>query len=779
MLRTLLSFITLISLTLSVQAQSVGVTMSGGGAKGLYHIGVLQALEEIGVPIESVSGTSMGAIVAGLYAAGYSPKEMYYIATSGELQKWVSGEIDNNYGAYFRESNRFRKTPSILSMRLDPKDPRKIVYMPESLISTAQVDMALSNYFAPASAVAKGDFSKLMVPFLCVASDVMERKGVVLKSGDLGEAIRSSMAIPVAYSPVRQSGMILYDGGMYDNFPWQPLREFYKPDIIIGSMCGSGNIDPKIETSIVDQLFSLTMHNSAYELPEGDILISRNVDVGMFDFDNPAEVINLGYEDTMLHADSITSRLTTRWDADTYKKRREAFKAKCAPLVFESYQVNGLDEDQKRYVYDFMTIRRRNHNVLQREMGFEELRSNIFSVLTSGDFESEFPQITFNPETGKYDYAINLSTKPSLKLSLGGNLSSTPFNQIYLGVNYRKITTVSKSLFTELYLGPVYNCGFLGGRIDMFMKVPLFIEGYYSFVSKNLSHGDFGELSKVNNTLQVKSLDHLVSLGVGAPLTHRMMFSLRSNLGITNQQYDTQEITLPSNITLPIDRTTFKYWASKAEMEHSTLNKPLFPTDGSRLTLSGLLTLGSERSYAEESYEGVTPTSLDKDRHHNWIGLKAVYEKYFNISSWLSWGMRLDGVYTNVEDFQTQTATSMILPSYEPVLHSKMVFMPEFSARRYVATGVAPTIKMLNNLYIQAGCYALARDIYRDEDIDVRTTIEDKYSLHFVSDIAFIYQSKLGFLSLEYTKYNLHNWDNMYLTLNFGYSIFAPKGTFY
>ena len=105
--------------TLPAAAQSVGVVMSGGGAKGLYHIGVLQALEESGIPIDYVSGTSMGSIIAGMYAAGYSPEEMRRIVASGVVKQWVSGRIDPSYLPYYRRNTG---TPIFLSIRLNMKD---------------------------------------------------------------------------------------------------------------------------------------------------------------------------------------------------------------------------------------------------------------------------------------------------------------------------------------------------------------------------------------------------------------------------------------------------------------------------------------------------------------------------------------------------------------------------------------------------------------------------------------------------------------------------------
>ena len=123
MLRKSLAFVVVaLLLAAGASAQSVGLVLSGGGAKGLYHIGVIQALEENEIPIDYVAGTSMGSIIAALYAAGYSPEEMRAIVDSGQVREWVSGRIDSRYASYYRQ---MQDQPSMLTLRLNLRDEEK------------------------------------------------------------------------------------------------------------------------------------------------------------------------------------------------------------------------------------------------------------------------------------------------------------------------------------------------------------------------------------------------------------------------------------------------------------------------------------------------------------------------------------------------------------------------------------------------------------------------------------------------------------------------------
>lgn len=330
--------------------------MSGGGAKGLYHIGVLEALEENGVPIDYVAGTSMGSIIAAMYAAGYSPAQMREIVASGVVKEWVSGRIDPRYTPYYRQIGH---NPSFISVRLNLGNSGKR-FRVTNLISSTPIEMALTELFAPASAAAGGDFDRLMVPFLCVSSDMNAREPVVMRNGDLCEAVRSSMSIPLVFKPMKVDSMLLYDGGIYDNFPWRPLDVGFRPDLIVGSICTAGNTPPGEDINILDQAFMLAMHDTDYDLPKGrSVTVRRAVDVNMLDFDSAVAVMDAGYEDAMAVMPQILERVSERWSPRRYAERREEFRAKCPPLVFNDYKLEGLSSAPEAYIRDFVKVDRR------------------------------------------------------------------------------------------------------------------------------------------------------------------------------------------------------------------------------------------------------------------------------------------------------------------------------------------------------------------------------------------------------------------------------------
>ncbi|WP_418992957.1 patatin-like phospholipase family protein [Alistipes sp.] len=774
MLRKSLSFLACVLVAAAVFARdvsaaqpgSVGVVMSGGGAKGLYHIGVLEALEEYGVPIDYVAGTSMGSIIAAMYAAGYSPAEMRRIVDSGVVREWVSGRIDpNRYMPYYRQVGH---NPSFINLRLDLGNPEAKFRIPTNLISSTQIDMALVELFAPATAAAKGDFDRLMVPFLCVASDMNHRRAVVIREGDLSEAVRSSMSIPLVFKPMKVDSMLLYDGGIYDNFPWKPLDADFNPDLIVGSICTEGNTPPGPQSNILDQAFMLAMHETDYTLPaDRSVTIRRAVHAGMLDFDQATAIMDAGYVDAVAQMPEILKRTSRRWTPEQYAARREKFRAEWPPLIFNDYKLEGLNPRQQAYIRDFVRVDRRTPGH-QRPMGFSELRDNLFGVLAGGDYTMDFPAVSYDSVRERYRFEAQFHTKPNFKITLGGNVSSTAFNQAYIGVNYQTTGRVAQQLGADLYLGPIYTWGALGGRTDFYLREPLFLDYSYNFSVRNLRHGSFGNVTRIDNTAEVKNSESFFSLAAGISLTHRSLFSLRANGGHVNYHYDSGDLFADDT-----DHSRYSFFALKAEVARNTLDKFLYPRRGSDVRLSAIFVTGRDKYRPYDAGGFVSRTT------RSWFGGRFTWDKYFDMPrcSWFSFGFNVDAVFTNHPAFTTGGATLMSLPAYAPIPHAQMIYMPDFRAERFVAGGVMPTFDLMPNFFFRTGFYTMFRERRSFIPETVQGFQDERW--HFIAEASLVYHTPIGPVSLALTKYDLRNWKNMYLTFNFGYAIFAPKGTFY
>ena len=252
----------------AAKAESIGLVLSGGGAKGIAHIGVIQALEDNDIPIDYITGTSMGAIIGGLYAAGYSPQEMLELIKSDGFADWSTGTINNNLTYYF---DKKEPTPAMLHINFGNADSStvKANILPSSHINPLPMNFAFMELFSPYTAQCVGDFDKLYVPFRCVASDVFHKRKLVLKDGSLGVAIRASMSFPLVYKPQYIDSVPVFDGGIYENFPVDVMREEFSPAFIIGVDVNAGEPETDMD-NIIKQVQSRIVQNNFTDITDGE-----------------------------------------------------------------------------------------------------------------------------------------------------------------------------------------------------------------------------------------------------------------------------------------------------------------------------------------------------------------------------------------------------------------------------------------------------------------------------------------------------------------------------
>lgn len=228
----ILLFVCIFTFNINLSAQEelpkrkkVGVVLSGGGAKGVAHIGVLKAIEEAGIPIDYVVGTSMGSIIGGLYAIGYSPEQLDSVVRS---QDWTFLLTDQ-----MKRKNK--------NMHERENDEKYILSVPFSKTSIKEITggvikgQNIGNLFSELTLGYHDsiDFNKLPIPYACVAEDIATGKEVVFHNGVLSTAMRASMAIPGVFTPVRMNNMVLVDGGVSNNYPVDVARQM-GADIVIG-----------------------------------------------------------------------------------------------------------------------------------------------------------------------------------------------------------------------------------------------------------------------------------------------------------------------------------------------------------------------------------------------------------------------------------------------------------------------------------------------------------------------------------------------------------------
>jgi NTE family protein len=210
-------------------AQRVGLVLSGGGAAGFAHIGVLKALEERNIPIDYISGTSAGALVGAMYACGLSIQQIEAIAISDEFMRMANGEVERKYKFHLRRED---ENASMVNLSFS-KDSVFFKSLPTNLVTPALFDFDMLRVFGVIGASRFQNFDSLFVPYRWGASDIKNKKEVIFRNGNLNHAVRASMTFPFYINPITINGVLMFDGGLYNNFPADVMYYDFNPDYII------------------------------------------------------------------------------------------------------------------------------------------------------------------------------------------------------------------------------------------------------------------------------------------------------------------------------------------------------------------------------------------------------------------------------------------------------------------------------------------------------------------------------------------------------------------
>ena len=682
----------LLLLPMWVQAQKVGLVLSGGGAKGLTHIGIIRALEENNIPIDYITGTSMGAIVGSLYAMGYSPDDMEALLKSEDFKRWYSGEVEEEYMYYFKKN---LPTPEFLNIRLSFRDSLKIKpqFLPSSVVDPVQMNLVFIDLYARATAACGGDFDKLFIPFRCVASDVYNKKQLVMKRGDLGDAVRASMSFPFMFKPIEIDSVLAYDGGIYNNFPTDVMRDDFHPDIIIGSVVATNPTKPK-ENDLMSQIENMVMQKTDYSIPdsEGIVMTFKYYDVNLMEFQRINELHDIGYNRTMSMMDSIKSRIHRRVNLDNIRLRRLVYKSNYPELRFKNILIEGANAQQQAY------IKKEFHASDDKEFTYEDVKRGYFRLLSGNMISEIIPHAVFNPEDDTYDLHLKVKLEDNISVRIGGNVSTTSSNQIYLGLSYQNLNYNAKEFTFDGQLGKIYNNVQLMGKIDFATSIPT----SYRLIA-SISTFDYFKKEKLfsrNDKPAFNQKDErFVKLKVGLPF----LSNKRAEFGvgaakIQDRYFQKNVIDFDKD---KYDKSTYSLFGGSISFNGSTLNSRQFPTQGAHEELVAQIFTGKECFYPGESSDNKKAS----EERHSWLQLSYMKEKYHRMAEHWTLGWYLKALYSSRNFSENYTATMMQAGEFAPTAHGQLMYNEAFRANQFVGVGVRPIYRFNQMFHVRGEFY--------------------------------------------------------------------------
>lgn len=476
----------LTALPASLQGQSadknggcpkVGIVLSGGGAKGAAHIGVLKYMEEIGIPVSYVTGTSMGSILGGLYALGYSPEEMEELISGIDWPMYITGKVERRFLSQRRRKVSGELLLNIPYGKFTRRDDAVMSAMP---LGAVEGDNLLNLFNCLSIGFQDSmSFDSMPIPFACVATDLMTGKPKILRGGEFSRAIRSSMSIPVFFSPVEWGDHLLADGGIVNNLPVDICREM-GADIIIGLEVATDLADNpddlRSATRQLQQYLSI-MTNRGLEEHRQQCQIYINPDVTginmmSFDAESIAELVRRGYEAAKAHeADFLqlkaqlcaSSNQATKQPSN--QKRAHAIQS-ADSLIVDQMEFLGMADDENLFLADAAS------SITGKKITLHDVEELVHTLQGTGMFHSvNFKLI---PVEGDH-YFLHLSVTPEL-----------PYR---MGVGLRYDSEESATLLLHASWNALKLKGF-NARVDLGLKYNLWAEAHIGWLIMGL--GDLG-----------------------------------------------------------------------------------------------------------------------------------------------------------------------------------------------------------------------------------------------------------------------------------------------
>ena len=756
MKRCYLFILMFLCLAFFLSAQKVGVVLSGGGARGAAHIGVIKALEENNVPIDYIAGTSMGAIVGSLYAMGYTPDEMLELVLSEEFGYWQTGTVKNEHLFYFRKPE---DTPQFMTFSLNLKD--SLVFnslLPGSIVNPIQMNQAFLALYAPATAKAAWNFDNLFVPFRCMGADVYGKKSITFRNGDLGEAVRVSMTFPFVFRPVWKDGTPLFDGGIYDNFPINVMKEDFNPDFIVGSATRGGGLRPS--ENPINQIEAMIMQKTEYEVPEEDgmLIQMRFPDVFLLDFYKAREVMQVGYERTIAVIDSIKARVAREVPIDDLMERRKAYKAGLPLLKFKNIYVTGVTDEQRNYITSQLT------RDMDGDFTMEEFRRAYFRMLTYSKIKEIIPSALYNWRTETFDLYLSVDIKDDLKVSIGGNISSHQANQLFLGLDYQSLGEISADYNANFQMGNSFSGVSLDGRLFPSARIPGYVGIKFAYSNKNYSQSQSLFYEDLVPAF-IKKRERFMRIRYGFPFLSQSKVEVLTGLGtLTDYYYQTSNFS-----GLGFDVSKYNLFNAGFRFERNSLNYRQYPTEGRQQYLTAQYIFGDEDFKTGSNYRFVDV------RKHNWFYVKGAWVNYLPVHPKMNLGLMGEAVFSNKKFSTNYTASILRASSFAPTPHSKISFNEAFKADSYYATGVIPVLKINDRLHFRFEAYGFIplQEIKKE-------MIDDKYyarhgnyfgSVQLMGEAALLFQLPFISVSLYVNGYSFPK-NNFNVGLNIGYLLF-------
>jgi NTE family protein len=731
--------------------QKVALVLSGGGAKGLAHLGVLKVLEEHNIPIDYVIGTSMGGVIGAFYAGGYSVEYMEKLARTTKFQNWVNGTIE---GKYSYEIYSPRRDAGVVNLRLDLDTMLQSSFQPR-VINDAPINMAFAETFSPADAASGYHFDSLMVPFRAIAAEIFTQQEVVLKEGRLGDAARATMSVPLFFDPVKIKGKYHYDGGIYNNFAVDRALEEFNPDVIIGVNVSEFTFTTypsqqrKPEPTEILRYIAIAKSDSTKLRPQDIYIQPEDGSLTAFDFSKLDEFVYAGYSAAMTKLPEILNKIKSRRYAEEVYERRSKFNARKPNLVISQSRITGLPQNNGyRYIQRLFGSRGND-----RHIELDEVKDSFFRLSQSEVLDELYPSFDYDSTSGQFTFNLGGHYSRKLKIGLGGVISTRNIAQVFASVEYKSFGRLPYNFYANAYSGPFYNSVKVLSRFDLPTEHPFYIEPEILF-----NRFDWLAVSElVLPTSREQS--YIVNNELSAGITLGTILEQRGLVKLSYRRFIHEDKYSPLSVISSLDTFNVTHFGGTSlgvQFEHNSLNFKQYPTKGKQFSLEGKYITGTE-DFEPGTFTGQQKQGDFSRQRHEWLRLKGFAEVYLNLSKNYKVGFLGEALLSNQPVFLNYISTVIYAPAFLPLQDSRANFLRDFRSFNYLAYGFKNIIVFSGNFHARLEVYGFTNlrpiiELKNINRVDSRASVSDRSITGFVGSASLVWNTSFGPLagSLNY-----------------------------
>jgi len=565
LITTLLVVNTVFSYSQNSNHPKIGVVLSGGGAKGIAHVGILKALEEEGIRPDFIVGTSMGSIIGGLYAIGYSADQLDSIVRQIDWDMVLSSNIPYNYIS-FEEKEYYSRYLLSLSF----KDGK--LEIPSGMIEGQMLSMILSRYTWPA--MKYDSFDDFPIPFRCIATDVSTGKRIVFKNGHLGSALRASMAIPTVFTAADLDSTLAVDGGVLDNFPVDEVKKMGADYIIGVNVSDEGLTNAKELGSMAGILMQVAMFPSLKkvdsDIKKCDIYIKPDLkQYSTGSFSNYSEILELGYK--------AGEKARAQFHDLAQEIDRQYIPPSGVSLNVDSILLSNVELRGNELVGD---------KLIKGKLGLEvgekttrkDIEDGVSRIYGINAFKKVLYQIVKAEGAGEYDLIVNVVEKQPASINASVHYDNLFSAGIVLNTTLRNILGRSSRLIAEgdISASPKMRLSYLK-YLGKKQRVAGLLK--YKYLNEQVPEYKKGQLSDIGTSSYNEFL-------AGFLLTQSLKNSFFVGL---NYKTGTEKLKFWNDFPEGIRNMQINQFRSDFSYSLNTLNDRNYPLSGAEIRLFGSL----------------------------------------------------------------------------------------------------------------------------------------------------------------------------------------------